>query len=385
MPRARSGIARLPRGHDGAPHALVCAVIARASRGIPRTLILLMPPAPAQAEIRADPRRGRAHFKADERGKVRVGSRAGGPTRALRKADTRRSGGDAGARADYFEPALRVDQEFYRAIKGGNTTYAERLIAMGALVDWQDADGLAPLHLASRRGASEIVTLLVDNKCDVNITDDCGTTPLVFAISDDDRDTARLLIRSKADVDKSGDIYFSWKTPLHIASELGNTDTARLLIESKAAVDKGNRWGATPLYIACQESNMDTVRLLIESKAAVDKADEYGDTPLINAAYENHMTTVRALVEAGADTTIRGDGNKTAAERARQSRHHHIAEYLVNDAPRIRFHPSARNERGKLYEAKGRAKRAATRDLADIAGFDRDMMGLLDQFCAGKR
>ena len=120
---------------------------------------------------------------------------------------------------------------------------------------------------------------------------------------------------------------------------------------------------------------------LIESKAAVDKANKRGDTPLIIAAYYNLMTAVRLLVESGADTTIRGDENKTAAEWANQRGHDPIAAYLDT----VRFQPSARNKRGELYMVQGRAERAATRDLVDIAGFDRDMMGLLDQFCAGKR
>ena len=132
------------------------------------------------------------------------------------------------------------------------------------------------------------------------------------------------------------------------------------------------------MYIASQEGKTDTARLLIESKAAVDKANNNGDTPLIIAAYYNHMTTVRLLVESGADTTIRGDENKTAAEWAKQAgTHPAIAEYLDT----VRFQPSARNESGELYKVQGRAERAATRDLVDIAGFDRDMMGLLNQFC----
>ena len=150
-------------------------------------------------------------------------------------------------------------------------------------------------------------------------------------------------------------------------------------------MDKADEDGTTPLWIASQEGKTDTARLLIESKAAVDKANKRGDTPLIIAAYFNQMTTVRLLVESGADTTIRGDENKTAAEWAKQEGHDPVAEYLVNDAPRIRFQPSARNESGELYNVQGRAPRAATRDLVDIAGFDRDMMGLLNQFCTGKR
>ena len=138
--------------------------------------------------------------------------------------------------------------------------------------------------------------------------------------------------------------------------------------------------------IASGQGRTDTARLLIESKAAVDKiihthAWKDGGTPLIIAASMNNMTTVRALVESGADTTIRGDENKTAAEWAKQEGHDPIAAYLNT----VRFQPSARNESGELYKEQGRAERAATRDLVDIAGFDRDMMGLLDQFCTGKR
>ena len=172
---------------------------------------------------------------------------------------------------------------------------------------------------------------------------------------------------------------------LYEASKGGNTEEAKRLIEIKAPVDWQDEYGTTPLWTASFYDKTDTARLLIESKAAVDKAQKDGDTPLIIAAYFNQMTTVRLLVESGADTTIRGDENKTAAEWAEQRGHHPVTEYLVNDAPRIRFQPSARNERGELYNVQGRAPRAATRDLVDIAGFDRDMMGLLDQFCTGKR
>ena len=107
----------------------------------------------------------------------------------------------------------------------------------------------------------------------------------------------------------------------------------------------------------------------------------YGYTPLISAAENNHMDTVRALVEAGCDITIRGNGNKTAAEWAKQMGHHAIAEYLNE----IRFHSSARNERGQLHHIKGRGKRSVNRDLKEIAGFDDHMLHKLAQFCTGRR
>ncbi len=74
-------------------------------------------------------------------------------------------------------------------------------------------------------------------------------------------------------------------------------------------------------------------------------------------------------------------GHPWCHELAKKKGRDAIAEYLTT----VRFQPSARKESGELYKEHGRAERAAIRDLVDIAGFDRDMMGLLDQFCTGKR
>ena len=82
--------------------------------------------------------------------------------------------------------------------------------------------------------------------------------------------------------------------------------------------------------------------LLHENKCNLNITDKNGDTPLIWAAWDNNMDTVRALVEAGCDITIRGYGNKTAAEQAKQIGHHAIAEYLTNEAPRVQVHSTHR-------------------------------------------
>ncbi len=281
--------------------------------------------------------------------------------------------------------AMRVSpiaQRLFNASRDGNTEEAKRLIEIKAPVDWQNPDGddegETALWVASWKGNTDTARLLIESKAAVDKADKGGASPLYTASAWGKTDTVRLLIEGKAAVDKAEK---DGATPLHAASQEGKTDTARLLIESKTAVDKAQKDGATPLLLASYGGETNTARLLIESKAAVDKAMNNGDTPLIIAAYKNRMTTVRLLVESGADTTIRGDENKTAAEWAEQRGHHPIAEYLDT----VRFQPSARNESGELHKEQGRAERAATRDLVDIAGLDRDMIGLLNQFCTGMR
>ena len=143
--------------------------------------------------------------------------------------------------------------------------------------------------------------------------------------------------------------------------------------------------GQAPLHWASANGHTEIVMLLHENKCNLNITDEWGNTPLIHAAVSNKMDTVRALVEAGCDITIRGDEGKTAAERAKEEGKHAIAEYLTNEAPRIRFHSSARDESGQLHRVKGRCKRTLNRDLKEIAGFDDHMLHKLAQFCTGRR
>ena len=243
-----------------------------------------------------------------------------------------------------------------------------------------DEYGRTPLQIAALLGHTEIVKLLInDNKININQATSLGNTPLLIASYRGNTDIASLLIDKKAAIEKANN---QGETPLMIASRVGDTKIVKMLISKGAKINKAADDGATPLYIASGNGKTDTVKLLIEGKATLNKADNRGVTPLMRAAISDHMTIVRLLVESGADTTIRSDRNKTAAEWAKYYRWNDpIAEYLDN----VRFNPSARNERGELYNVQGRARRAAIRDLVDKAGFSWDVMGVFNQLATGKR
>ena len=82
----------------------------------------------------------------------------------------------------------------------GKTAEAKRLIAEGAPVDWQNGDGWAPLHEASQNGRTEIVMLLLENKCNLNVTDKKGDTPLIYAAYWNKMDTVRALVEAGCDI-----------------------------------------------------------------------------------------------------------------------------------------------------------------------------------------
>ena len=186
----------------------------------------------------------------------------------------------------------------------------------------------------------------------------------------------RLLLESNADVNKT---MADGTTALWAACGFpysNNPDTVRLLIESKADIDIGEPHQRTPLWTALRAGKTEIARLLIESKADIHKGRDDGWTPLVVAASLNQLAIVRLLVESGADTKICVEGNRTPADVAMRYGFDAVAEYLNA----VRYQPSSRNESGELHKELGRAKRAATRDLKELAGFDDHMMQKLAQF-----
>ena len=187
----------------------------------------------------------------------------------------------------------------------------------GRLDDWQHAHGMAPLHAASLNNSVEIAKLLVETKCNVDIADENGNTPLILAAC---------------------------------GGRMGT-----VLTEDR----RGGRFRDRYMrrFGRRRRGCSDIVMFLVESKCDVNITDENGNTPLILAAHIGSMPVVRALVNAGADTTSRSKmaimryawerrtegmritAEKTAAECATECDNQEIAEYLTTEAPLVRFGP----------------------------------------------
>ena len=172
---------------------------------------------------------------------------------------------------------------------------------------------------------------------------------------------------------------------LYHACRDGWTAEAKRLIAEGAPVDWQNEYGEAPLHRASIDGYTEIVMLLLKNKCNLNITDKWGNTPLTYAAAQNQMDTVRALVEAGCDITIRNQDNWTAAEWAKRRGHHAIAEYLTNEAPFVRFAPSARDESGQLHRVKGRATRAIKRDLFETGKLPSGPLSIIQEFATGKR
>jgi ankyrin repeat protein len=134
-----------------------------------------------------------------------------------------------------------------------------------------------------------------------------GTSPLEWAVYNDDLPTAQRLLRAGADP-KAANRY--GVTPLSLAATNRNAAMAEALL--KAGADAN----AKVLMTAARTGNPEIVRLLIEHGADVNaKGEVYGETALVWAAEENHAEAAHVLIAHGADVNARTNPLERAKDR----------------------------------------------------------------------
>jgi uncharacterized protein len=125
-------------------------------------------------------------------------------------------------------PAYAADAsaELFDAVKSGNVTKVEQLLAAGADPNARGGVGLTPLISAAMDGRAEIGKLLLNNGADINAKSDSGMTALMLAAALGQKEMAQLLLDNGADAgirDRSG------LTAYQIASARRHEETAALL------------------------------------------------------------------------------------------------------------------------------------------------------------
>lgn len=216
--------------------------------------------------------------------------------------------------------------------------------------------GFTPLHYAAREGCAACVENLLAAGADPDSEDPDRETPLLLALENMHFDTAAVLVKGGADLDK-WDLF--GRSPVYMAADVstlpmkGNgamavlpspdklsaVEVGRMMLEKGAnpniqlkrrppyrdvPQDRGGdtmlAQGATPLLRAARGGDDKFVALLLEYKALVDLPSKEGITPLMAAAgvdYGSRVTrgrnrtdegvlaTMALLVKAGADVNAR--------------------------------------------------------------------------------
>jgi ankyrin repeat protein len=184
----------------------------------------------------------------------------------------------------------------YVAIANGKEDVAKALIDKGADVNLADNTGWTPLMFAAEKGYLTITQALLSAPgIDINAQKSNGATALYVAIANGQDDVVKALIDKGADVNIANND--GW-TPLMLAIQEGLlTITQALLSAPGIDINAQKSDGATALFVAAANGNYDVVKALIKQGADVDITDNHGQTPMMVANSLGYMTIVQAFFD----------------------------------------------------------------------------------------
>ena len=143
-----------------------------------------------------------------------------------------------------------------------------------------------------RDGQTKKVDGLLKKNPDVNVQDDYGWTPLLYAVFRSDIGTIEKLLSHGADLnlqDRDGvtpliaailQAPFPFMIPYLPATERRATDVALFLIEKGADLNRADSDGNTPLIYAVNREQGSITEALIKKGADCNRPDSHGRTPL---------------------------------------------------------------------------------------------------------
>ena len=181
---------------------------------------------------------------------------------------------------------------------------------------------MSELTTAIRKGDVAAVRTLLGNKADVNAHERDGTTPLQWAVYEQNLPLVELLVKAKVDVNAANR---EGMLPLALAAETGNADIVKKLLDAGAGVNNTLQNGETPLMMAARTGNPATIQLLLDHGARIDAVEKLrGTTALMWAAANRNAAAVKVLLKNGANyklnaaSTNEGRNNPYLAPTARE-------------------------------------------------------------------
>src|SRR5262245_52756837 len=127
-----------------------------------------------------------------------------------------------------------------------------------------------------------------------------GDSRLLDAVKNQDAETARSLIKQRADVNATrpdGSTALAW------AAHWNDVGTAKLLIQAGANVNAANAYGDTPLWEACNHTDNAAMVETLAKAGANPNATllKTGETALMRCARSGDVSSVKSLLSRNAD------------------------------------------------------------------------------------
>uniref|UniRef100_A0A1I8I5G8 ANK_REP_REGION domain-containing protein n=1 Tax=Macrostomum lignano TaxID=282301 RepID=A0A1I8I5G8_9PLAT len=117
-----------------------------------------------------------------------------------------------------------------KATRNGKLAAVKRLTAAGASVNLKDKNEDTALHFAARHGSGEMTCMLIRAEARVDAQNQWGLTPLMEAVSYNQKEVVAALIKHRCDLYKRD--FRTGDTSLHIAVKKNYTDLVSMLLSA---------------------------------------------------------------------------------------------------------------------------------------------------------
>ena len=203
-------------------------------------------------------------------------------------------------------PINVVGSALHCAARFGQTHMIEILAKQGLYVNLDDDEGQTPLHYAATHGQLESVRTLLKLGGRESMTKVAGIygTPLHQAVAGGHKDIVSLLLDEGCPINV---VNIEGKSVLHIAAQGCQIDMIDMLAEQGLDVNIGDDEGRTPLHYAAERGHITTFNELVSIGGNVHHMDNFGmkcsDYILIR---QNFVTVIQFCVACGLECDDEG-------------------------------------------------------------------------------
>ncbi len=226
---------------------------------------------------------------------------------------------------DYLPYPEGINTNLMIAAVKGYTSEVHRLIKLGADVDATDIENTSPLIYAVANNNLTTAKALLSHNARTDIFTSSGESALHIAAKDNLPDIAEALIRAGTDINLKD---HRGAMPLHYASAYGYFSLCDLLLYYNADIEARTEDGSTPLILAVYGGHAAVCDLLLQHGALPGSPDNKGFTPFITAAQNNDTLIMNLLIDAGTDIYATNEYNFDAFDMAIRNNHHEAYSYL---------------------------------------------------------
>lgn len=198
--------------------------------------------------------------------------------------------------------------------------------------------GFTPLMYASKRGDIKTIYSFLTQKVNLNQKTKDGLSALIIAAENNNKEIVQLLIEKGAlfDINDKNQVRILTKNLFFngyetIIDAVINNDlkAIKFFLDNDIDIDFSDKLGNTTLLVATEKSNIETIKFLVYAKANVNVVNNKNYTPLMFAVERGFFEIVDLLIGFGSNVDATNNEDETALMIATTSGREEIVKLLI--------------------------------------------------------